>query len=89
MVFEIQAFLCFAIFTKNSKWPPFLEEQKFFEHWVSRVTLWVKYFIEIALSSTVFEIQALLCFAFLKIFFENSKWLPFLASEIFVETWKG
>ena len=48
-----------------------------------------KSFIEIALSSTVFEIQAFLCFAFLKKKFENSKWPPFLASEIFVETWKG
>ena len=28
-----------------------------------RHTLWVKNFIEIALSSTVFEIQAFLCFA--------------------------
>ena len=41
-------------------------------------------FVEIALSSTVCEIQA-----FLKKKFENSKWPPFLASEIVVETWKG
>ena len=33
---------------------------------LSRCTLWVKNFIEIALSSTVFEIQAFLCFVFLK-----------------------
>ena len=32
---EIQAFLCFAIFAQNSKWPPFLVVQIFFENWVS------------------------------------------------------
>ena len=56
---------------------------KIFLNWVSysAVTLKVKFFVEIAQSSSVFEIQA---------FFEkNSKWPPFLASEIFVETWKG
>ena len=30
MVKEIEANLCFAIFGKNSKWPPFLGEGKFF-----------------------------------------------------------
>ena len=29
---EIQANLCFAIFGKNSKWPPFLGRGKFFEN---------------------------------------------------------
>ena len=37
---------------------------------LSRDTLWVKNFVEIALSSRVFEIQAFLCFA---IFAKNSK----------------
>ena len=35
-VFEILAFLCFAIFAqkfKNSKWPPFLTRENFFENW--------------------------------------------------------
>ena len=41
------------------------------------------------LSSRIFEIQAFLCFIFLKKKFENSKWSPFLASEIFIETWEG
>ena len=40
-------------------------------------TLWVKNFEEIALSRTVKEIEANLCFA---IFGENSKWPPFLGS---------
>ena len=86
-VFEIQAFLCFAIFAQNSKWPPFLVGQKLFENWVSysAVTLRFKIFIEITLSTTVFEIQAFLSFTF----FKNSKWPTFLPSEIFVETWKG
>ena len=29
---EIEANLCFAIFGKNSKWPPFLGRRKFFEN---------------------------------------------------------
>ena len=33
---------------------------------LSRVTLRIKIYVEIALSSTVSEIQAFLCFAFLK-----------------------
>ena len=53
-------------------------------HLLSRIILWGKNFVEIALSSTVFEKQA-----FLKKKFENSKWPTFLVSEIFVETWKG
>ena len=32
MVKEIEANLCFAIFGKNSKWPPFLGRGKFFEN---------------------------------------------------------
>ena len=34
-VFEILAFLCFAIFAKNSKWPPFLARQNCFANWES------------------------------------------------------
>ena len=30
---EIEAILCFAIFGKNSKWPPLLGRGKFFENW--------------------------------------------------------
>ena len=41
------------------------------------------------ISSTDFEIQEFLCFAFLKKKFNKSKWPSFLASEIFGETWKG
>ena len=47
---------------ENSKWPPFLMGQFFFENW-GRVTLGSKM---LSLSSTVFEIQAFLCFAFLE-----------------------
>ena len=70
---EIEANLCFAIFGKNSKWPPFLGRGKFFEK-LQRVhsldTLWVENFDEIALSRTVKEMEANLCFA---IFGKNSK----------------
>ena len=58
---------------ENSKWPPFLGRGKFFEN-CKRVhsldTLWVENFDEIALSRTVKEIEANLCFA---IFGKNSK----------------
>ena len=30
---EIEGNLCFAIFGKNSKWPPFLGRGKIFENW--------------------------------------------------------
>ena len=55
-----------------SKWPPFLGRGKFFQN--CRVhsldTLWFENFDEIALSRTVKEIEANLCFA---IFGKNSK----------------
>ena len=50
---------------ENSKWPPFLGRGKH-----SLDTLWVENFDEIALSHTVKEIEANLCFA---IFGKNSK----------------
>ena len=57
---------------ENSKWPPFLGRGKFFEN--CRLdcldTLCVENFAEIALSRTVKEIEANLCFA---IFGKNSK----------------
>ena len=48
-------------------------------------TLWVENFDEIALSHTVKEIEANLCFA---IFGENSKWPPFLGRGKFLENCK-
>ena len=58
---------------ENSKWPPFLGRGKFLEK-LPRAqcsdALWVKNFDEIALSGTVKEIEANLCFA---IFGKNSK----------------
>ena len=58
---------------ENSKWPPFLGRGNFFYklprvQWLD--TLWVENFDEIALSHTVKEIEANLCFA---IFGKNSK----------------
>ena len=57
---------------ENSKWPPFLGRGNFFENCRvhSSDTLWVENFDEIALSCTVKEIEANLCFA---IFGKNSK----------------
>ena len=58
---------------ENSKWPPFLGRGKFFgklQRLHSLDTLWVENFDEIALSGTVKEIEANLCFA---IFGKKSK----------------
>ena len=76
---------------ENSKWPPFLGRGKFFENWKrihSLDTLWVENFDEIALSRTVKEIEANLCFA---IFGNNSKiqnGRHFWGGEIFFENCK-
>ena len=48
-------------------------------------TLWVEIFDEIALSHTVKEIEANLCFA---IFGKNSKWPPLLGRGKFFENCK-
>ena len=48
-------------------------------------TLWVENFDEIALSCTVKEIEANLCFA---IFGKNSKWPPFLGRGKYFENCK-
>ena len=70
---EIEANLCFAIFGKNSK----IQNGRHFwggENFLKRVylldTLRVENFDEIALSRTVKEIEAILCFA---IFGKNPK----------------
>ena len=58
---------------ENSKWPPFLGRGKIFgklQRLHSLDPLWVENFAEIALSRTVKEIEANLCFA---IFGKNSK----------------
>ena len=48
-------------------------------------TLWVENFDKIALSRTIKEIEAIMCFA---IFGKNSKWPPFLGRGNFFENWK-
>ena len=87
----VKANLCFSILGKNSKiqngrhmWGgenflkmprvPFLD------------TLWVKNFDEIALSRTVKEIEAILCFAILG---ENSKWPPYVGRGNFLKIAKS
>ena len=50
--------------------------------------LWVENFAEIALSRTVKEIEANLCFAIFWQKFENSKWPPFLGRGNFFENCK-
>ena len=48
-------------------------------------TLWVKNFDKIALSGTVKEIEAILCFSIVG---KNSKWLPFLRRGKFFQNWQ-
>ena len=58
---------------ENSKWLPFLGRGNFFlncQEYITQDTLWIKNFDKIALSCTVKEIVANLCFA---IFGKNSK----------------
>ena len=75
MVKEIEANLCFAISGKNSKIQNgrhFGGGENFFENCQEYIsgTLWAENFDEIALSRTVKEIEANLCFV---IFGKNSK----------------
>ena len=94
MVKEMEANLCFAIFGKISKIQNaaiFGGGENFLK--IARVqsldTLWVKNFDEIALSRTVKEIEANLCFA---IFGKNSKiqnGRHFWGGEIFLNIAKG
>ena len=51
-------------------------------------TLWVENFDEIALSRTVKEIEANLCFAIFGKNYKNSKWPPFLGRGKFLENCK-
>ena len=90
---EIEAILCFAIFGKNLK----IQNGRHF--WGGEIfwklkrihswyTLWVENFDEIALSRTVKEIKANLCFAIFWQKSENSKWPPFLGRGNFFENCK-
>ena len=51
-------------------------------------TLWVENFDEIALSHTVKEIEANLCFAIFWQKFKNSKWPPFLGRGKLFKNWQ-
>ena len=89
----MQKFLCFVIFVKTLKIQNgrhFWRGKTFWKlgQLLSGGTLWVKNFVRIALSSTVFEIQGCLCFTFLKKI-PKFKMATILTSKIFVETWKG
>ena len=90
---EIEANLCFAIFGKNSK----IQNGRHFWggeiFWKLQIlhsldTLWVENFDEIALSRTVKEIEANLCFAIFGKNSKNSKWPPFLGRGKFLENCK-
>ena len=86
--------MCFAIFAQkfeNSKWPPFLARQNFFENWHG-------YSAEIPCGSKISSKSLYLArFSRYKHFcvlqfcekFENSKWLPFFARNFLFENWHG
>ena len=91
--FEIQAFLCFAIFAKNSKIQNgrhFWIDKNFWKlgQLLRRVTLWVKILLKL-LCLARFSRDKHFCVLHFWKKFENSKSPPFLASAIFIETWKG
>ena len=72
---------------ENSKWPPFLARQKFFQNWDN-------YSAEIPSGSKISS-KSLYLARFLRYkhfcvlqFCENSKWPPFLARKIFFENWE-
>ena len=77
---------------ENSKWPPFLARQNFFQNWHG-------YSAEIPcgskISSKSLYLQFLHGFRDISIFvfcnfcekFENSKWPPFLARQNFFQNW--
>ena len=74
---------------KNSKWPPFLARQNFFQNWDN-------YSAEIPCGSKISSKSLYLArFSRYKHFcvlqflrkFENSKWPPFLARQNFFENW--
>ena len=86
--------MCFAIFAQkfeNSKWPPFLARQNFFENWHG-------YSAEIPNGSKISSKSLYLArFSRYKHFcvlqfcekFENSKWPPFFARNFLFENWHG
>ena len=86
--------MCFAIFAQkfeNSKWPPFLARQIFFENWHG-------YSAEIPCGSKISSKSLYLAqFSRYKHFcvlqfcekFENSKWPPFFARNFLFENWHG
>ena len=76
---------------ESSIWMPFLAGQKILENWVGYlqdVPHWPKILSKL-LYLARFSRYKDFCVLHFKKNFENSKWPPFMASEIFVETWKG
>ena len=73
---------------ENSKWPPFLARENFFENWHG-------YFAEIPCGSKILSKSLYLAgFRDISIFmfcekFENSKWPLFLARQKYFENWHG
>ena len=71
---------------ENSKWPPFLGRGNFFEN--CKDTLWVENFNKIAISHTVKEIEANLCFAIFGKYSKIQNGRHFWGGENFLKTAK-
>ena len=81
--------LCFAIFAKNSKWPPFLERQKFFKNcdgYSAEIPCGPK-ILSKSLYLARFSIYKHFCV--LQFSRKNSKWPPFLARQKFFKNCNG
>ena len=92
MVFEIQAFLCFAIFAKNSKIQNgchFWWERNLFENWVTysaELPYLSNFLSKLLYLARVSRYKYFCVLHFCKKFKMAA---ISLASEIFIETWKG
>ena len=80
-------FCVFSIFAKNSKWPSFLVRQKFFENWDDYSAD-----IPCGLKASSKTLSVVRCSRYkllhiLQFFAENSKWSPYLTTEILFENW--
>ena len=74
---------------ENSKWPPFLVRQIFFENWhgySAEIPSGSKILSKSLYPARFSRYKHFLCFA---IFVKNSKWLPFFARQNFFENWHG
>ena len=82
-------FCNFCTKIRNSKWPPFLGRQNFFENWHSysaEIPCWSKTSSKSLYLARFSRYKHFMFCNFCKKF-ENSKWPPFLARQKFFQKW--